>query len=180
MLLGNQRNTQENKNLTAAGQAQGLRVPSRTLPCPRKREREKERKREREKERKREREKERKREREKERKREREKREREREKERKREREKERKREREKERKREREKERQRERAQGTGHKAQGTWNREPGTRKRRPALLSVLPQQIRMPLFDIVTNNTFWSGVCITVGRRNCPALTAILFRVA
>ena len=34
VLLGNQRNTQENKNLTSAGQAQGLRVPSRTLPCP--------------------------------------------------------------------------------------------------------------------------------------------------
>ena len=29
----NQRITQENKNTTAAGQAQGLRVPSRTLPC---------------------------------------------------------------------------------------------------------------------------------------------------
>ena len=34
VLLGNQRNTQKNKNLTAAGQAQGLRVQSRTLPCP--------------------------------------------------------------------------------------------------------------------------------------------------
>ena len=34
VLLGNERNTQKSKNLTAAGQAQGLRVPSRTLPCP--------------------------------------------------------------------------------------------------------------------------------------------------
>ena len=34
LLLENQLNTQENKNSTAAGQAQGLRVPSRTLPCP--------------------------------------------------------------------------------------------------------------------------------------------------
>ena len=34
VLLENQLNTQENKISTAAGQAQGLRVPSRTLPCP--------------------------------------------------------------------------------------------------------------------------------------------------
>ena len=32
--IGKPKNTQENKNTTAAGQAQGLRVPSRTLPCP--------------------------------------------------------------------------------------------------------------------------------------------------
>ena len=34
VLLENQLITQENKNSTAAGQAQGSRAPSRTLPCP--------------------------------------------------------------------------------------------------------------------------------------------------
>ena len=34
VLLENQLITRENKNSTAAGQAQGLRVQSRTLPCP--------------------------------------------------------------------------------------------------------------------------------------------------
>ena len=34
VLLGNQRYTQENKNTIATGQAQGLRVLARALPCP--------------------------------------------------------------------------------------------------------------------------------------------------
>ena len=34
VLLENQRNTQENRNVTAAGQAEGLRVLPRTLRCP--------------------------------------------------------------------------------------------------------------------------------------------------